>query len=235
LNDPITVSFSTALDLDSVNPSTFVLDEFDAAGQPTLVAVAGSYRLANNGTMLWFQPDLATDGTYANGGLRTGRSYRVHVTDSLHDVTGQRLVTDLTFTFQTRTGFGPAALFRDRTLFGPARRDFTVPSDPAAVPVAELRLTFDQPLDPAPDNFVGTIWLAYQDPTAPIGTLWIFPTILELERNTDLDAEVVLRPLGILPNATTFHVFVAPTLRDLAGQDNSQTPDYDALFGTFST
>ncbi len=235
LNDPILVSFSTQLDLDSVNPSTFVIEEFDATGQPTLVAVPGTYRLANNGTMLWFQPDLPTDGTYANGGLRAGRSYRVHVTDNLHDVTGQRLVDELTFTFQTRTGLGPAGLFRDRTVFGPARRDFTVPSIPGAAPFSELRLTFDQPIDPAYDNLLWRIRISYQNPSGPPGAYLSVPTTLELERNTDLEAVIVVRPFGALPSATTFHVFVAPTLRDLAGQDNTLTPGYDDLFGTFST
>ena len=233
LNDAITVSFSTQLDLDSVNPSSFAIEEFDAQGQPTLVAVPGVYRLANNGTTLWFQPDLPLNGAYATGGLRAGRSYLVTVTDSLHDATGQRLQAARTFTFHTRSGTTAAALYLDREARGPGRVALAVTTNPAAVPAHEVRLTFDQPLDPAVDNLIGTAWFEYQDANDPVGVFRQMPASLAIERNTYADAVLLLRPLDILPEATVVRVVVAATLRDLAGQDNVQTPDYDPVFGTF--
>jgi hypothetical protein len=231
LNDPITVSFTTQLDLDTVNPSSFALEELDANGVPTLVATSGTYRLANNGTMLWWQPDLPMDGAYQTGGLRQNRSYHVLVTDSLHDTTGQRLQAPRSFWFRTRSGQHAADLFRDRDVNGPSRSGLIVPSDRSTLPVDGVRLQFDQPLDPEPTNYSTAVWLDY---TTASGVLFL-PGTVELESNTEFGATLVLRPNWILPPGHTARVQVSAELRDLSGQNNTQTPDYSTVFGTFDT
>ena len=243
LNDPVTLSFSTAIDLASVTPATFAVVELEAGGTPTEAPVAGSYQLSDDGTMLWFSPNLPTDGAYATGGLRQSRTYRVHATDGLRDLAGKPLQTAVAFTFRTRGGNSAAELFRDRKAHGPARTTFTVTNDDlGAVPLnrfgqppTEVRLAFDQPLDPAIDNLAPSLWLEYQDPADLVGVRRRLATELELERNTNDGATVVLRPLGVLPNAANVIAVVAASVRDLAGQDNTQTPNYDVRFGTFRT
>ena len=265
LNDPITVSFTTQVDLESVSLDTLRIEERDATGTPTGIAVAGTFELANNGTMLWFQPAIARDGAFATGGLRADRVYRVELADggnsaapALRDVHGKPLVQPLAFTFRTRTGTTAAMLYRDRSVFGPHRSGFDVtPGGVEATPLnlfgqapVEVRLHFDQPLDPSPDNLPlnvqldptvrdasarGNVFLEYDDPEDPPGTFRWLPAAVELERNDAQGATVVLRPVGVLPNAATVRVIVEAAVRDVAGQSNLATANHNRVFGTFRT
>src|SRR5262249_50041495 len=115
------------------------------------------------------------------------------------------------------------------------------------VPV-EVRLTFDQPLNPARSNVPvaldldplhrslaqrGRIWLEYDDPERGKGT-WL-PATVAIASNTLAGAVVVLRPLGVLPNAAPGRGSVLRELEDLSGQPNASAPGYDPVFAAFAT
>ncbi|MEZ6037152.1 MAG: Ig-like domain-containing protein, partial [Planctomycetota bacterium] len=182
---------------------------------------------------------------------------------ALQSVYGRPLEQPATIEFSTVEGTQPPQLFRNPKSGGPRRTGFSidtaaslddVPLGLFGQPRLRVRLTFDQALNPNDRNVPvaldidprvrgeeheGRIWLEYKDPelddpSDPTDFTWI-PAEVLLERN-DLDgADVVLEPLGVLPNDVEMRVMVAAELEDIAGEHNLDTPGYDPVFATFHT
>ncbi|MFN3241400.1 MAG: Ig-like domain-containing protein [Planctomycetota bacterium] len=270
LNDPIRIDFSNRVNLDSVNLSTFTFQVFDQIGQPVAEPVAGRFELGTSpgdteaGRRLRFVPVLPTNNLYTNGGFRPGRTYEVQLVGGnrnngtvLRDVGGKALALPRTFRFKTADGTTPSALFRNTAPGGPRRTAFEVTPTPdttgvvlnklGAAPV-ELRLRFDQPLNPSSTNVPtaiqtdpltrnsnsrGRVFLEYDDPEFG-DNVWI-PADVELETNASDGATLVMRPLGVLPNNATIRVVVERTLEDISGESNVANVAYERIFATFKT
>ncbi|MEC7724149.1 MAG: hypothetical protein VYD05_01465, partial [Planctomycetota bacterium] len=174
LNDPIRIDFSNPVDLGSVDLTTFGFQVFDQVGTPIAEPVAGEFMLGTSpgdsapGRRLMFVPVLPTNNLYTNGGFRPGRTYQVQLVGGnvnngtvILDQSGQGLTLPRTFSFATADGTTPSALFRNTAPGGPRRAAFEVSPTPdtdgvvlnklGAAPV-ELRLRFDQPLNPSSAN-----------------------------------------------------------------------------------
>jgi hypothetical protein len=272
LNDPICIDFSHPVDLGSANLATVGFQALDLQGNPASEVVSGNFRLATSpgdaepGRRLQFVPSYATDNDYSNGGLRANRRYLVQLVGGdahngtvLRDRRGRALRTPVTFQFTTVEGSWPAQLFRNPKSGGPARTGFevttttdldNVPLNLFGAPPLELRLAFDQALNPSDVNVPvhfdtdplvrdqsqrGRIYLEYENPVLGVGVDTWIPADVALEQN-DLDgAVVVLRPVGVLPNNATVRVRVEAALEDIAGESNLANPAYDPVFGQFRT
>ncbi len=169
----------------------------------------------------------------------------------------------VTIQFTTVDGTQPQQLFRNPRAGGPQRSGMSVdtatslemvPLGLFGSPRLAVRLQFDQALNPRdnnvpvsfnPDPLVreqddrGRIYLEYKDPERndPANNedyTWI-PATVFLERNDLNGAEVVLEPVGVLPNNATVRVIVSQRLEDIAGENNLDRPGYDRVFGTFRT
>jgi hypothetical protein len=263
LDDPVRVTFSRPIDESSLSLTTVRCEALDQSGQGTGTVVAGSFQLANDGTVVTFQPRLPRDASTAHGGLQPGVTYRVQLPggevaagEAVRDQRGRSLSAPAQFEFTTRTGATVAELYRNRQPGGPRRLGLTittattldeVPLNRFGTPPVEVRLNFDQPLDPAADNVPygldtdplrrdpaarGNLFLEYDDPVE--GTVWI-PADVEFERNAPDGATVVLHPVGVLPNNATVRIVVEAALRDLSGEANLGAAGYDRVFGTFRT
>ncbi|MBM4061590.1 MAG: hypothetical protein FJ265_10925, partial [Planctomycetes bacterium] len=271
LNDPIQIDFSNPVDLDTADLSTVSFQVFDQLGNPVTEQVAGDFSLARSpgdaevGRRLRFVPRFPTNDTYDNGGFRPGRTYYVQLVGGnrlngtvLRDTSGRGLVAPVSFRFSTAEGTAPAQLFRNSAAGGPRRAGlgFTPQRDPALTlilnklgqPPLEIRLLFDQPLNPSTTNLPlafdsnpllrnvnarGRVFLEYDDPVLGANT-WL-PTEAELEENRLDGATVVLRPIGVLPNNATVRVIVESSLEDISGESNVSNAAYDRVFGTFLT
>jgi hypothetical protein len=273
LNDPLRLDFSEPVDVDSATLTTVSFQAVDALGNPVTDLVTGRFLRdratgdAEVGRRLLFVPTFATNNTYDNGGFRSGRSYIVQLvggttsTTVLRSTTGRKLETPATFQFNTREGTQPAQIFRNPRPGGPRRSGFSistatdlndVPLGLFGAPPTEVRLSFDQALNPNSQNLPtsvdtnpltrneankGRIYLEYKDPVLdplPDEYTWI-PADVEIENN-DLDgATLVLRPVGVLPNNAQVRVIVEPTVEDISGESNSAEPSYNRVFGTFRT
>lgn len=269
LNDPISLDFSNLVDLSSADLNTISFQVLDQNGTPLSEQPTGRFELGvrpgdtSPGRRLQFVPRFPTNDTYDNGGFRPGRTYLVRLVAGsrvngtvLRDQSGRGLDRAETFRFTTADGTAPAQLFRNRLPGGPRRLDFTItPSPDGGValnklgsPPVELRLTFDQPLNPNSANVPtaldtnplrrsindrGRIFLEYNDPEFGNNT-WI-PADVELEVN-DLERSVVLlRPVGVLPNNAEVRVIVENTLEDISGESNVANAAYSRVFATFRT
>lgn len=273
LNDPIHVDFSHRIDLDSANLNNFSFQVLNQVGEPVAEVVSGSFRIGTTpgdlepGRRLTFVPRFATNNDFNNGGFRSGRTYLARLVGgssynrtALRNVDGKALFTPMSFSFSTTEGTLPAQLFRNPASGGPKRRPIggltvsnavglnDVPLNRFGAPPTEIRLAFDQALNPNDRNIPvafdsnplvrnianrGRIFLEYDDPELGLDT-WI-PTDVELERN-DLDGAVlILRPVGVLPNNATVRVIVEPTVEDIAGESNVGEVSYNRVFGTFRT
>ncbi|MEM7198807.1 MAG: hypothetical protein AAF628_00975 [Planctomycetota bacterium] len=176
LNDPISLDFSTAVDLSTANLNTIAFQVFDASGNPLSEQPAGQFRLGRSpgdaevGRRLEFVPRFPTNNAYTDGGFRPGRRYSVQLVggsargDVLKDSRGKALSAPATFTFLTADGTTPAELFRDTRPGGPRRLQ---PSGFSVTPVdtqgnvtlnkagqsmVQVVLRFDQPLNPHSAN-----------------------------------------------------------------------------------
>ena len=273
LNDPISVDFTTNVDLDSAGLGTMTFTALNQLGQPLSELVSGNFMLARSpgdaadGRRLQFVPRLASNNAYDNGGLRSGRTYLVSLVGGsttnntvLRDTRGKPLVQPVTFSFSTREGTQPAQLYRNPKSGGPARAgaaglEVTTASNLEAVPLGlfgapplEVRLHFDQALNPSDVNIPvsldtdplvrninqrGRIYLEYDDPQLG-ADVWI-PADVEIERNDLTGATIALRPVGVLPNNATIRVIVEATVEDISGESNQGAPNYNEVFGTFRT
>ncbi|MFT4513179.1 MAG: hypothetical protein ACI89X_002613 [Planctomycetota bacterium] len=168
-----------------------------------------------------------------------------------------------TMQFTTVDGTQPQQLFRNPRAGGPQRLGMSVdtatsldkvPLGLFGGPRVAVRLEFDQALNPRdinvpvsfdPDPLVreeanrGRIYLEYKDadfndPGDIEDYTWIPATVI-LERNDLNGAEVVLEPVGVLPNNAVVRVIVSQELEDIAGENNLDRVSYDPVFGTFHT
>jgi hypothetical protein len=273
LNDPLRMDFSEPVDLDTATLATVSFQALDTQGTPIAELVTGRFLLDRStgdtqvGRRLLFVPSFPTNNDYTNGGLRAGRNYKVDLvggttgTTVLRSTTGRKLETPVTFQFATREGTQPPQIFRNPRPGGPRRTAFSVstatdlnnvPLGLFGAPPTEVRLSFDQALNPNSGNLPtevatdpltrnesskGRIYLEYKDPVfdpLPNEYTWI-PADVEIERN-DLDgATLVLRPLGVLPNNATIRVIVESTVQDISGESNEGEPGYNREFATFRT
>ena len=272
LNDPIRIDFTNPVDLDSASLTTVTFQALDQLGNPLQELVVGNFLTSHRPgddadaprRSLQFVPQFASNDDYLDGGFRPGRTYLVRLIGSdgqnptvLHDQRGKALERGHTFAFMTKEGTQPAQLYRNPKSGGPTRTGLSVTSAPSldAVPLGlfgapplEVRLDFDQALNPARANVPvaldtnplvidqsqrGRIYLEYDDPVLGANR-WI-PAAADLERNDLAGATIALRPIGVLPNNATIRVIVERTLEDIAGESNAGLESYDRVFGTFRT
>jgi hypothetical protein len=271
LNDAIRIDFSNPLDFSSVNLSTFSFEVQDQLGNVVAEPVAGSFAIGTSpgdtqpGRRLLFNPLLPTNDLYTNGGFRPGRTYVVQLVGGsvtngtvLRDLRGRPLAQPISFRFSTSNGTTPAQLFRNTASGGPRKSQLqlspaadqsgTIPLNKLGSSGVEVRLVFDQPLNPSSANVPvaiptdpltrspnnrGRIFLEYDDPVFG-ENIWL-PADAELEANTATGATVVLRPTGVLPNNAVVRVVVERTLEDISGESNVSNAAYDRVFGTFRT
>lgn len=255
LGDAFSIDVSAALDPVSLQADAFTFQVFDGDGAELAESVEGTFELGTAsgdtapGRRVTFLPRLPTATGAA--GLRAGRRYVVTIRGGdegpLRGIDGARIAATSRFEFTTVTGTTNRELYRDTRKGGPARAGFAVaPLDGELATLSllgrmpvEVRLRFDQPLDPSPENLPlaprerGRVWLEYDDPERGPGT-WL-PTTCELVENTQRGSTLVLRPIGVLPNAAAVRVVVSPELQDLSGEANTSAPGYDPLFGGFAT
>ena len=227
-----------------------------------LAASAGD---ANPGRRLEFVPRFPTNDSFDNGGFRPGRRYLVNLIGGdtrngavLRDVRGKTMPAPVTFAFTTANGSSPAQLFRDTKAGGPRRSGFSVVptiSGQASLNLLgqaplEVKLKFDQPLNPSSTNVMSTfdpdptkrslsqrgrIFLEYDDPDPLKGKNTWIPSDIDFESNQIEGSELVLRPVGVLPNNATIRVIVENTLEDMAGESNIKDAAYNRVFATFVT
>ena len=273
LNDPIRIDFTKNINLDSANLNTVTFQVLNQLGNPVSELVSGSFSIGRSpgdaavGRRLLFTPRFATNNTFDDGGFRGGRTYLVQLVGgdrlngtALRDETGHALEVPLTFAFETVDGTSPAQLFRNPLAGGPRRAPVDgltisnapdlndVPLNLFGAPPVEVRLDFDQALNPhdgnVPVNFDtdpvtrsiterGRVFLEYDDPVFGVDT-WI-PADVDLERNSLTGATVVLRPVGVLPNNAEVRVIVEAELEDISGESNVGNLAYDRVFGSFMT
>ena len=270
LNDPISFDFSKDVDLSSVNLTTVSFQVFDQSGTQVYEPVAGEFELGTSpgdaapGRRLSFVPRFPTSNTYDNGGFRPGRTYVVQLVGGstvngtvIRDASGKGLLQPFSLRVQTAEGATPNQLFRNSVPGGPRRLGLEVSPTPDTAGVAlnklgqppvEIRLVFDQALNPSTDNVPtnvetnpllrsanarGRLFLEYDDLVYGVNT-WI-PAEVELERNDRTGSTVVLRPIGVLPNNAEVRVVVESTLEDISGESNVSNAAYNRVFGTFRT
>ena len=85
LNDPISIDFTTRVDLDSATLNTMTFQALDANGSPVSELVTGTFSIgrangdAEPGRRLQFVPRLPDNNDYTNGGFKAGRTYLVQL------------------------------------------------------------------------------------------------------------------------------------------------------------
>lgn len=271
LNEPIRIDFSNPISLDTANLNTISFAVFDLDGKALTEQPTGEFRLtaspgdAAPGRRLEFVPRFPSNDTYDNGGFRPGRRYLVQLIGGdrrlgnvLKDNGGKGLAQAVSFQFSTADGTTPSQLFLDTRAGGPRRTLFEVtPSDATGVALnqggqadVEIRLGFDQPLNPNSNNVPvkldtdptrragidkGRIFLEYDDPDPRLGKNTWLPADVDLEFNSLEGARVVLFPVGVLPNNATIRVIVENTVEDMSGESNVADAAYDRIFATFRT
>lgn len=279
LNEPIRVDFTNPIDIASVDLNSFTFLVSDLAGNVLQEPPFGEFRVTTSpgdsdaGRRLEFVPTFPTSDSYGDGGFKPGRRYTVQIIGGdvrggavIRDTAGKTVRNAVAFTFTTATGVSPSSLFRDTQAGGPRQhRDaqgrldgFSVlpgGSSAAALslanqPPVEVRLRFDQPLNPASTNVPrnvdpnptkrdlgkrGRVYLEYDDPDPLKGkNVWI-PATLSMASNTLEGSELVLRPVGVFPNNATVRVIVDNTLEDISGESNANDASYNRVFATFQT
>jgi len=273
LNDAIQFDFSNEVDPSTADLNSISFNVFDLTGAPLGEQPRGSFRVVTSpgdpqaGRRLEFVPLLPTDDLYSNGGFKPARRYVVQLIGGdrrnavvLRDMRGRELSAPVSFAFTTVDGSSAGELFRNTRQGGPRRAGFAVePStlasngvrvvDPSfnSSSALEVRLTFDQPVNPHSANVPasidldartrssmqrGRVFLEYDDPSFNGENTWI-PAEVELARNELEGALVVLRPIGVLPTNATIDVRVLNTFEDIAGESNVADAAYSSLFGQF--
>ena len=246
LNDPVRIDFTAAVDLESASLNTVSFQALNQLGEPVSELVSGNFQLdttpgdTTSGRRLLFVPRFATNNDYSDGGFRSGRTYLISLVGgtayngtALRDVNGKVLSQPITFSFSTVEGTLPTQLYRNPLSGGPRRKPVDglavsaaeslneVPLNLFGAPPVEVRLAFNQGLNPSDTNVPvsfdsnplvrsianrGRIFLEYDDPILGNNT-WI-PADVELEQNDLNGAVVVLRPVGVLPNNAEIRVIV---------------------------
>lgn len=272
LNDSIRIDFSNPVNLDSANLNTFSFEVRDQIGNLVTEPVGGNFVLERSpgdaavGRRLSFVPRLPTNSSFTNGSFRPGRTYTVSLVGGdrvtgtvLRDAAGKGLRDAATFRFSTADGTSPGQLFRNGVAGGPRRTSLAITPTPdtngvvlnkLGAPPLEIRLGFDQPLNPSAVNVPigldlnplvrnessrGRVFLEYDDADPALGANRWIPADVELESNSLAGATVLLRPVGVLPNNATVRVIVLETLEDISGESNVNNASYQRTFGTFET
>jgi hypothetical protein len=275
LNDSVFVTFTRDVDLATADLNALNFTVFDANGVALQEQPRGTFAVrsalggaAGNRRVLEFRPTFPTDDDYRNGGWRAGRRYLLQIAQGdrrrntvLKDTSGRSLDAPFTLAFRTVAGETPSQLFRDAAVGGPrfvAARvtpstDGVVHSGKKGVRPVEVRVTFDQPLNPTSANVPvridvsparvdphaiepaarGRVFLEYDDPQfGP--SIWI-PALAAFEQNDNTGATLVLTPTGVLPNDALVRVIVEPTLEDLSGESNRNDASHVRAVASFRT
>lgn len=236
LDATLRVGFDAAIDPASLTASAAEVVAVDGPGLGE--RAVGSWRAA--GAAIEFVPELAHAAPVTTGGgllPATRYELRVHgdgVPGGLRAADG-RPIASATFQFVTRAGDRAAQLFGSNVPGGPRLVGVDVePRDGAgdwqlgrAFAPAAMRLSFDQPLGPSVDNLPnaataassGAILLTWHDPVW--GAATVADCEVDLVQNNAEGATVVLRPRGVLPSHAAMQLRIAPSLRDLFGEDNA--------------
>lgn len=231
VDEPLRITFRGAIDTASVFDATLSIVAVDGPGVG--IAPRGSWRLAAEDAVE-FVPELPAPEPRplpTSGGLAPATRYELRVvggdaTGALRFANGERLASSVVFAVTTRAGDVD-------DVFASAR-----PGGPRLVAVSasprdddgrlrigrlgdhtELRLAFDQPLDPRSLASAEVFALRYDDPQ--FGTDTNLAVTVELESNAVNGSIVLLRPRGVLPTSATLRLTIAPALRDLFGEDRA--------------
>jgi len=271
INESINIDFTNIVDLKTANFDAISFAVFDLNLNPLTEPVSGKFAVIRSpgdgsaGRRLQFTPTFPKSDTFDDGGFKPGRIYFVQLVEGNHhtgvglrDKTNKGLGQPFTFQFKTADGTTPSQLFRDTRVGGPRRTglDFTPRAESNSIKMAlndlgqkqvEIRLDFDQPLNPNSANVPfkvdldpevrdqskrGRIFLEYNSRTSK--DQWI-PAEVDLERNDLLGSTVVLRPIGVLPNNATIRVIVESTLEDMSGESNVNNAAYNRIFAEIET
>jgi hypothetical protein len=269
LNDSVFLDFTRDVDLGSANLNSVAFSVFDLNGQPLQEQPRGTFRVLSvteDGTdarRLQFEPTFPRDDAFSDGGFRAARRYVLQLAGGdprnqavLRSKDGKALREPATLEFQTVIGDTPELLFRDTKPGGPAVLAVTVEPSANGVaylnklgqPALEIRMVFDQALNPSSNNVPtkialdptgrnpanrGRIYLEYDDGELGRNT-WI-PAEIDLERNELGGATVLVRPVGVLPNNAKVRVIVEPSLEDMAGQSNRGNSGFNRVVSVFDT
>ena len=271
LNDPVNIDFTAPVDLSTADLNSVSFQVQDLTGTVLAEVPSGSFRLAKSssgsafGRRLVFEPVLAINNTYTNGGFRAGRAYIVTLmaggagaTNVLRDTFGRPLARTFSFQFTTPTGTTPAELFRNPEPGGSRRVGFSVTraengkallNQAAQTPVV-VTLEFGQALNPHTSNIPvalnlcptersisnrGKVFLEYDDTEPSIGQKAWIPALVVLVRNNSRGAIVQLHPLGVLPNSAKIRVIVEPDVEDISGESNVGSATFSRIFAAFDT
>ncbi|MEE9126414.1 MAG: hypothetical protein V3U11_04685, partial [Planctomycetota bacterium] len=270
LNEPINLDLTNEINIKTASFDAVSFAVSDLNGRPLAEPVTGTFHVARSpgqaavGRRLQFRPTFPTSDTYDNGGFKPGRIYQVQLVEGNHrtgvglrDMADKGLKRPFTFSFTTADGTTPSQLFRDTKVGGPRRSGLSVtPVKGVLGPVllnelgqrhVEIRLDFDQPLNPNSANVPfkvdldpvvrdqskrGRIFLEYNSRQSK--DTWI-PAEVDLEKNAQDGSTVVLRPIGILPNNATIRIIVESTLEDISGESNVNDASYNRVFASFET
>ncbi len=275
LNDSVFVTFTGDVDLGTANLNSVSFAVFDLNGNALQEQPRGTFAVgasvggeAGNTRVLEFRPSFPTNDDYSNGGFKSGRRYLMQIAQgnvrqgvTLRDKTGRGLRDAFTLAFQTVAGDTPSQLFRDLQGGGPRVTGIDVVPTLDGVaylgkknerPV-EVRVKFDQPLNPASTNLPtrldpnpaivdprlitalqkGRIFLEYDDPEYGAAA-WI-PAVVDIDSNSNAGSSLLLTVAGVLPNNANVRVIVEPTLEDLSGESNRNNPDHVRAAFTFRT
>jgi hypothetical protein len=260
LNDSIFVTFTNDVDLRTANLNTIGFAVFDLNGVPLQEQPRGTFFVRSafggsteNTRVLEFRPAFPNNDEFSNGGFRPGRKYLLQIAQgdarqsaSIKDRNGRGLREPFTLAFQTVVGSTPSQLFRDQQVGGPnfvsalvtpSAEGVVTLGKKGQVPV-EVRVNFDQPLNPASTNVPtkldpnplkidpreidavtkGRVFLEYDDPEYGVNA-WI-PATVVVDANNNLGSTLLLTPTGNLPNNATIRIIVEATLEDLSGESN---------------
>jgi hypothetical protein len=179
LNDPIVFEFSNKIDLGSADFSAVTFAVFDLNGNAVPEPVGGTFYLETakgddpvkdpvtgeitEGRRLIFEPKIASNDSYDDGGLRPSRKYIVQLLQGdprrnvgLIDISGRGLEAPVSFTFMTVDGTTPEQLYKDTLVGGPRKSGFSAsPLNTQAQKVeinelgqvaTEIYLGFNQPV-----------------------------------------------------------------------------------------
>ncbi len=259
LNQPIAVEFTQEVDLTTVSLNSFSFTARDPSkGTPLGETVVGEFRYkVENGVVnrriVEFLPKFPTNNFYDNGGFKPGRRYDVEITGGavrgapiIRSLTGQDLQAGASFTFFTPKGTTPQELFMDVKPGGPNKVALSPDGNAVKVdlnfflhPNDPIRLVFNQPINPASNNFnTDRIYLEYYDPDPTYANpprMTRIPVKLKLVANLPTRAEVAMTPIGVLPSNAEIHVIVEASFEDISGESNVADPAYKRIFGFFPT
>lgn len=174
LNDSLAFDFSNEVRIESADFNAVSFAVFDLNGKQLAEPVQGTFVVGraqsddDTGRRLEFRPRFPLNDAYDDGGFRPGRRYIVNLIKGdprnkvgLVDKSDKGLQSAFSLSFRTADGTTPQQLFRDTLPGGPKKLGFDATpraqngevelNELGQVPV-EIRLSFDQPLNPSSEN-----------------------------------------------------------------------------------